>query len=101
MKKPAALLTILGSLVAAGLIASTMVFTAAAGANPDRVELKALSTDPAHVTGGDVLVEVAVPQNVPDASVKVAVGGRDVTAAFKRGATPHRLIGLVSGLVNG
>ncbi len=65
------------------------------------VVLSALSTDPALVTGGDVLLEVLVPEGTPRGDLRVSVDGRDVTAAFKPARTPDRFLGLVTGLANG
>ncbi len=59
--------------------------------------VRALSTDADLVTGGDLLVEVAVPRGASLSDVTVAAAGRDVSAAFK--PSPARtLVGLVTGL---
>ncbi len=63
--------------------------------------IKALSTDPSRVTGGDVLVEVALPAGTKAGALKVTASGRDVTSAFHAGAAPGVLMGLVTGLANG
>src|SRR5262245_14236355 len=85
-------------------IATTFAVTAftvlSAGAGTDRAELKALSNDPAYVSGGDVLLQIRVPSGVRQQDVRVMTAGRDVTAAFhadKDGA----LVGLVTGLASG
>lgn len=52
------------------------------------------------VSGGDALVDIAVPPGVDAAKVTVLLGGRDVTGAF--GVRPNgRLQGLVTGLALG
>ena len=61
--------------------------------------MRALSTDPALVTGGDLLVEVGLPSDARS-GVTVTAAGRDVTAGFKA-ASPRTLIGLVTGLPSG
>lgn len=62
-------------------------------------ELKTLSSRPDMVTGGDVLVRVAVPAEANTASVKVLLNDRDVTSAFRSDpAGSGGLIGLVGGL---
>lgn len=64
------------------------------------LSMRAVSSDPALVTGGDVLVEITLPQGTPAADVRVTAGGRDVSAVFK----PHSagtMLGLVSGLPDG
>jgi hypothetical protein len=68
---------------------------------PARVTIKALSTDPSRVTGGDVLVEVALPAGTKASALKVTTAGRDVTSAFHVGAAPGVMMGLVTGLANG
>ena len=89
-----AILTVLamGALVGSGL--------RAADPGVSKMEITALSVDPSRVTGGDVLVQIAVPIGTPLASVHVRVADRDVTSAFQSTA-PTILVGLVSGLVNG
>jgi hypothetical protein len=57
-----------------------------------------VSTDPALVTGGDVLLEVTAPDAAP---IKVTVAGRDVTEAFKPAGVPGRRLGVVTGLAVG
>jgi hypothetical protein len=69
------------------------------------LDITSLSTDPARVTGGDVLIQIAVPPSQAGpgegaAGIKVSVGERDVTAAF-RPTSPGTLVGLVTGLANG
>src|SRR5262249_56098392 len=52
-------------------------------------------------SGGDVLVRLDVPADVPLTNVQVSANGADVTRAFLPAATGHALIGLVTGLQNG
>jgi len=80
-------------------------------ARPPTVTVRALSTDPAFVTGGDVLVELALDPAAPVADdpavladLAVAVDGRDVTELLPvvtgpGGTTVRR--GLVDGLPEG
>jgi hypothetical protein len=67
---------------------------------PTAIEIKTLSTDASRVTGGDVLVQVAVPPSTPTQTVSVTVAGRDVSGAFQN-TSPNVFRGLVTGLVNG
>ena len=79
------------------LLALTVMFRA--GAAGSAITIRALSTDPNYVTGGDVLVQITAP-----ATPRVTAGGRDVSAAFKptkRDRTPPTYVGLVTGLGNG
>lgn len=66
---------------------------------PGQFELVTLSTLPDTVTGGDVLL--AVRGLDPDDCLTVAVGGRDVTAAFARSESGDTATGLVGGLEEG
>src|SRR5688572_23291499 len=63
--------------------------------------ITALSTDPDLVTGGDVLLQIALPENTRTSSVKVRLGQRDLTSIFRAGAAPHTLEGVVTGLTLG
>ncbi|SLK14295.1 hypothetical protein SAMN06272721_12045 [Arthrobacter sp. P2b] len=94
--------------VAAAALAATLFATGSAaeaappvkGEAPEAgFELSAVSTRADLVTGGDVLMRVNVPPNVPPHQVTVTVNGRDVTDAF--GPDPQHdlaLLGLVDGL---
>lgn len=66
---------------------------------PERLELRTLSTRADLVSGGDVLVEVALPEGLSRDEVRVQLNGADVTERF----APHdgaagSLRGLVEGL---
>src|SRR5207249_298735 len=83
------------------LVPAAIIVAGGADTSLNRFDIKTLSTDPAHVTGGDVLVQVAVPAGVANESLKVSAAGRDVTQLFKAGVTPHTLVGVVTGLAEG
>lgn len=71
-----------------------------ASAAPDTPTITTLSNRADLISGGDALVEIALPPNVATSSVRVEVDGRDVTAAFA--VRPNgRLMGLLTGLVVG
>jgi hypothetical protein len=59
-----------------------------------------LSSDPSQVSGGDALVEIEVPRNVPLHQVRVTRNGVDVTDRFTEG-NDRTLVGLVDELVVG
>ncbi|MBI3403617.1 MAG: hypothetical protein HY048_19565 [Acidobacteria bacterium] len=80
-----------GASVAAGLAAGRMT-------PASRVEIKTLSTAATRVTGGDVLVQVTAPAGT---STKMTVGERDVSNAFRAGASSTARVGLITGLANG
>ena len=90
-------IVVLGVVALAGIGLMTMRPTLAAG----KLEIKSVSTDPALVTGGDVLLEITVPVGVPTKAVSVKAGNRDVTAEFRPISKAATLTGLVTGLPNG
>ena len=90
---------LLAAVVAAASIA--VVAAAPRPASNAKLTLRTLSTDAQRVTGGDVLLEVAVSGSGDSRQVKIAADGRDVTPAFRPGRTPNTLVGLVAGLAIG
>jgi hypothetical protein len=90
------------TLVFGGIVfAWTAVGPAAQKAAPAAIQIKTLSTDASRVTGGDVLVEITLPDGVAPDAIRATAAGRDVTSAFKRGTAPNILTGLVAGLPEG
>jgi hypothetical protein len=85
------------ALVPAGLVLACLAVAAAQNPASGPITIKALSTDPALVTGGDVLLRIAAPRGAP---MHASIAGRDVTGAFSRGAD-GAFVGLVTGLANG
>jgi len=78
-------------------------FVPMAASEDDKPEFKirTLSTHADRVSGGDVLVEIGVPQAKGKRPLVVTLNGRDITGAFRAGQTPNTLVGLVNGLVPG
>ena len=68
---------------------------------PGGLRLEMVSTRPALVSGGDVLVRVRVPRQVPLDAPMVTLNGASVTAAFHRDEAAHALLGFVTGLKPG
>ncbi len=64
-------------------------------------EIRTLSTHADRVSGGDVLVEISVPQAKGKNALEITLNGRDITGTFRAGQTPGTLVGLVNGLVLG
>ena len=64
--------------------------------NGEPVQVRTLSGRADLVSGGDALVEVVVPEGTDLKSVKITVGDREVTAAFRAGGPGLR--GLVTDL---
>lgn len=83
-----------------GLLAASLLVVSVAAQRPapPPLDIRALSTKPELVSGGDVLVEVAGPPNLTVKNLVVRVNGRDVSAAFKPGAQSKGLVALVTGL---
>ncbi len=63
-----------------------------------KIQIRALSTRPDRVTGGDVLVGVRPPAT---GALVVALNNRDVSGAFQTVAGSDEMVGLVTGLTVG
>src|SRR5216684_3427716 len=89
--------------IKSSLLALCAVFlvTAEAGEGPSNFEIVTLSNRADLVSGGDALLEVRVPKNMPLNKVRLSLNGHDVTGAFTANAAARTLRGLVSGLVDG
>jgi hypothetical protein len=61
-------------------------------------ELRVLSSPPSMVTGGDALVRLSIPRNVPLHKATLLVNGRDVTSTLELDASARTLTGMVRGL---
>ncbi|HEX9765762.1 MAG TPA: DUF6351 family protein, partial [Nitriliruptorales bacterium] len=79
--------------------AAAMTIPAAARADTD-LQVVSLSNRADLVSGGDVLLEVRLPQDVAPEQVRVAVDGRDVTPAFEL-RRDGRFLGIVESLAIG
>ena len=82
-------------------LGAVLLVTAQAGEGPSNFEIVSLSNRADLVSGGDALLEVRVPKNVPLNQVSLRLNGRVVTGAFTANAAARTLRGLVSGLVEG
>src|SRR5713226_8250571 len=89
--------------IKSSLLALCAVFlvTAEAGERPSNFEIVTLSNRADLVSGGDALLEVRVPKNMPLNKVRLSLNGHNVTGAFTANAAARTLRGLVSGLVDG
>ncbi len=95
---PACAVAVLLGLVAALLLPLGSAPAEAAGV----VEILSLSGRADTVMGGDVLLEVVLPDGASAAGLRVDVDGRDVSDRFAaREAYDGRIIGLVDGLAQG
>src|SRR5713226_6019894 len=84
-------------------LGAVFLVTAQAGEDrpPSNFEIVTLSNRADLVSGGDALLEVRVPKNMPLNKVRLSLNGHDVTGAFTANAAARTLRGLVSGLVDG
>jgi len=91
--------------VAAVLLALQTSGVAAGGAQTkaktQKLDIQTLSTHADRVTGGDVLVAIAIPGGSAASAEppEVRLNGRDVASAFR--LQDRRFVGLVSGLIDG
>ena len=99
-KGSSALRRILALSLSLGLVG--LLVHPAAAAPPFSMDftISVLSSDPLQVSGGDALVRIDVPRNVPVHQVRVTRNGVDVTDQFAPG-DDRTLVGLVDGLVDG
>lgn len=81
-------------------LCSLLVAAGPATAN-DHLGIVTLSNRADLVSGGEALVEVAVPRDVALSAVTVSLNANPVTAAFQPVAGRHALRGLLTGLVDG
>src|SRR5215207_3832849 len=82
--------------------ACALAVSGTASANADKnFQLRVLSSPPEMVTGGDALVQVTIPRNVPPAKARVLVNGADVTSTLALDRSARTLTGMVRGLHSG
>jgi hypothetical protein len=85
--------------VLAVVVAFVISFNArSADAQASALDVRVLSTRAETVSGGDALVQIAVPQGAPVDRIAVTLNGRDVRSTFKAGSQAQTLVGLVTGL---
>ncbi len=82
-------------------LAVLMIVAPGLARDPQRIQIAVLSSRPDMVSGGDALVQVAKPADMPARSLTIWANGRDVTAAFRVSPITHTLIGRVDGLSAG
>ena len=86
------------AMLVAGMSGSVLVGGAYAA---DEIEVTVLSGRPDTVSGGDALLQIAVPADVALSDVRVTVNAADATAGFRADVDGHRLVGIVDGLSHG
>ena len=93
--------TTIARAAAAALLAAIAVLAFAKDGPPDELEIVTLSNRADLISGGDALVEVRVPRDVPLGEVRLSLNGHDVTSSFSGDAAAHVLRGVLIGLVQG
>jgi hypothetical protein len=86
------------SLCLAVLAAIPCRVNAADQKSAEKVEITVASGRPDMVSGGDALVRVSVPANIPASKIAVKLNDQLVTTAFHADPAGHVLLGLVSGM---
>ena len=87
----------LGWTLAAAVAALAVVPTAFAAATHE-YELRVLSSPPSMVTGGDALVQLTIPRNVPLHKATLLRNGTDITSTLTLDKSARTLTGMVTGL---
>ncbi len=77
------------------------MFPTSGGAADQKFHITVLSSRPEMVSGGDALVQVAVPPDAALDQVRIRLNGQDVSGMFHAEAGAHALRGLVTGLKAG
>src|SRR5580693_6989349 len=81
-----------------GCALSMAMFHPSGGAADQKFHITVLSSRPEMVSGGDALVQIAVPLDWPLDQAMIRLNGQDVSAMFHSDAAGHVLRGLVTGL---
>src|SRR5215208_2718839 len=89
--------TRLGWMLAAVVAALAVAPTAFAAATHD-YKLRVLSSPPSMVTGGDALVQLTIPRNVPLHKAVLLRNGSDITSTLTLDESARTLTGMVAGL---
>ena len=80
------------------LVSALATASAAPTATTHDFELRVLSSPASMVTGGDALVQVTIPRNVPLHKATVSLDGDDVTSTLTLDPEARTLTGMVSGM---
>jgi hypothetical protein len=81
-----------------GCALSMVMLPASGGAADQNFHITVLSSRPGMVSGGDALVQIAVPVDASLDHAMIQLNGRDVSAMFHSDAATHASMGLVTGL---
>src|SRR5262245_39637453 len=87
------------------VLSAFLLAASGAHAKPDKnkpnFDIVTLSNRADLISGGDALVEISVPHNVPLHQVRVLLDDDDVTADFRTDASARTMRGIVTGLAVG
>jgi hypothetical protein len=81
-----------------GVLAVVALAATLPGGATNSFRIVTLSNRPDKVSGGDALIRVDVPHDVPLQSVTIKRNGLDITSAFRLDPSLHAFVGLVTGL---
>jgi hypothetical protein len=81
-----------------GLFVLAVMSHVAQAADNQQFRVTTLSSRPDMISGGDVLLQIDVPQGVPLNKAIIKLNGQDITAALHADLAAHALVGLVTGL---
>ena len=90
-----------GVALVAAIFLTTLLPVLAADAVAHGIKITPLSTRADMVSGGNVLVRIDVPSQVPLNAVAIKLNGQDITTAFRVDMAARTYTGLVSGLTAG
>ena len=94
------LLRVLAALFVSLVVAASVAASALHAAS-GQFEIQTLSNRADHISGGDALVEVRVPQTVPLHQVTLWLNGLDVTGSFHTDTAARTMNGVLTGLKEG
>jgi|SRR5579872_354972 len=81
-----------------GLFVLAAFVQMAKAADDQQFRIAILSSRPDMISGGDVLVQVDVPQDIALNKMKIELNGQDVTSVLQLNNAAHTLVGLLTGL---
>src|SRR6201998_893830 len=84
-----------------GCAVSMAMFHTSGAAADQNFHITVLSSRPEMVSGGDALVQIAVPPDAALDQATIRLNGQDVSAMFHSDPAAHTLRGVVTGLKEG
>ena len=87
--------------ISAAIVLVLVASVASAQTAKNGFEIRTISTRADLVSGGDALIQIAVPPTLSAGRLAVTANGRDVSGAFRLGSKPNTFLGLIADLPNG